>query len=336
MDSSETHNEYSIAAVIPAHNAGKYIARAIDSVLAQTRLPDEIIVVDDGSTDNTAQVIKQYAQKVTYIHQQNAGASAARNTGIQAAKSRWIAFLDGDDEWLTDSLKLQIELLKNNKHLSWSTANYITCLCNENRRAPRITPKRGKELLRGKEYFDSYFKAYPAGAAGWTGTMIIKRSALIEEGLFLPGLAKANDLDMWLRIAYRYPKIGYIAQPLAIYHLFIPGSISRKQKDAQIHRDLIKRHLILAAEKNRLDEFKPCAAHMIRTWIRSMLFDGQPEEIRKMLDEFDNLLPRNYKKFIKLLTTFPNATAWICHEISTMIRKLNLRRRATRRQIKKN
>ncbi|MFZ9033203.1 MAG: glycosyltransferase family 2 protein, partial [Anaerohalosphaeraceae bacterium] len=117
-----------ISAVIPAYNAEKYIARSINSVLNQTCPVDEIIVVDDGSTDSTAEVIKSYGGKVRYIHQQNAGVSAARNTGIQAATCEWVAFLDADDEWLPEKIERQVENIKNNPHLVRTTGNYIECL----------------------------------------------------------------------------------------------------------------------------------------------------------------------------------------------------------------
>lgn len=89
-----------VSVVIPAYNAGEYLGRAIDSVLAQTQPAAEIIVVDDGSADNTADVAQGYGERIRFIQQENAGASVARNTGIEAAASEWIAFLDADDEWL--------------------------------------------------------------------------------------------------------------------------------------------------------------------------------------------------------------------------------------------
>ncbi|MCK4960446.1 MAG: glycosyltransferase family 2 protein, partial [Planctomycetes bacterium] len=91
---------YSVSVVIAAYNAEKYIQRAIDSVLAQSLPADEIIVVDDGSTDNTGDAVKHYGSKVRYIYQENAGPASARNTAIEAATGTWIAFLDADDEWL--------------------------------------------------------------------------------------------------------------------------------------------------------------------------------------------------------------------------------------------
>ena len=208
---SET-NEYSISVVIPAYNAGKHIARAIDSVLAQTQPPCEIIVVDDGSTDDTAQVVASYRPKVTYIYQDNAGASVARNTGIQAAAGQWIAFLDADDEWLADKLKLQIEHLKRNPDLVWTTGNYINCVCSKNRQAPHFDPVKADKLISGREYWDNYFHALLNNLGGWTGTMLIRRDILIECGLFVPGRQRGEDIGMWWRIAYRKPKIGVIAR----------------------------------------------------------------------------------------------------------------------------
>ena len=116
MDDSKS---YCISVVIPAFNVGKFIARTLDSVLAQTRAADEIIVVDDGSTDNTAEVVRSYGTKVNFIQQDNAGASTARNTGIKAAQSEWVAFLDGDDEWLPEKLEVQLSLPERNPEWAW-------------------------------------------------------------------------------------------------------------------------------------------------------------------------------------------------------------------------
>ena len=137
MTSSNAQNQYSISVVIPAYNSGKYIPRAIESVLTQTLKPDEIFIVDDNSTDDTAKIVRQF-DSVRYIHQAHAGASTARNIGIEAATSEWIAFLDADDEWLPEFLHKQIELLKNNPDLVWTTANFYRCLCDEKLIGPDV------------------------------------------------------------------------------------------------------------------------------------------------------------------------------------------------------
>lgn len=324
-------NSYSVSVVIPAYNSGRYIRRCIDSVLAQTLLPEEVIVVDDGSTDDTARIIADYGPKVIYIHQENAGPSVARNTGIEAATSEWIAFLDADDEWLPEKLQLQIEYLKRNPELVWSGTNYIRCLCNDDRRGPVIEPARGEKLLGGKEYFDDFFRAFVMQCGCCSDVLMIKKEALKQAGMFRPGQLMANDLDMWFRIAFKWPRFGYISKPLAIYHLNISQSVSQKYERLEILSGLYKRHLKLAAEHGRSEAFEPCVRHMVSSWIRGLIFENKPTEIRRLLEEFEELLTFRFKTIIRLLLICPSATAMICHFISRIIRALNLRKTIVRR-----
>ena len=91
-----------ISVIIPTYTREKFVTKAIDSVLKQSFRDYEIIVIDDGSTDNTREILKAYANKIKYIYQENSGVSSARNVGIQAARGLWISFLDSDDEWNED------------------------------------------------------------------------------------------------------------------------------------------------------------------------------------------------------------------------------------------
>jgi glycosyltransferase involved in cell wall biosynthesis len=330
MDKTEINNDLSICAIIPAYNIADYIARAIDSVLAQTLQPDQIIVVDDGSTDNTADIIKSYGSKVTYIYQQNAGLAASRNTGIKNTNCNWVAFLDGDDEWLPDNLKLQVEIIKNNPDLNWSAGNYKDMLYSSNRCAAHTIPETIKKLTNGKDFFDDYFRAYTKGAGGNSNTMFIKRSAIIDAGLFKHGLRFAEDWDMWMRMAYRFPKIGIVTEPIAVYYLDRPDSLmgqTPKQEKTETRMKLIDEHLILAEQFSRLQEFKPCAAFMIKRWIRGILFYNAADNIKLLLNKYSDLLGPGYVCLMKLLTAFPKTTACCCHLISKLIRMLNLRRR---------
>jgi len=328
--SQTENNAFTVSAVIPAYNAAKYLNRTIDSVLAQSRAADEIIVVDDGSIDGTGDVIAGYGSKVKYIRQENAGASAARNAGIEAANSEWIAFLDGDDEWLKDHLQTQINLLERNPDLAWSTGNFYLCLCGEKKRNTRIATAKAKRMLCGKDYFDDYFAAYIAGCGGWTGTMVIRRSALMKTGLFRNEQAKANDLDMWWRLAYRYPEIGYATNPSAIYHMVVPESITQGYFPVELYCELIGRHRLLAAEYGRGDVFERFASTILHRWMRAMLFDARSIDIREMLNQFEELLPAYYRMIMLTLTAFPKTTARGCHIISRIVRALNLRRKITR------
>jgi glycosyltransferase involved in cell wall biosynthesis len=326
MDKGEFEKALRISAVIPAYNAGKYIARSIDSVLNQTCPVDEIIVVDDGSTDNTADAVKHYGEKIRYIYQDNAGASAARNAGIQAATGDWIAFLDGDDEWLPDKIQLQTDLLARNPDLVWVTSNFITCSCYEKRQAARINPDKTRKLLSSKDYVKNYFQGYLAGLGGHTDVMTIRRDVLLEAGLFRPGQRKANDLDCWWRIAYRHPRMGYVSEPGAIYHLTIPQSISKKKTGWEHYADLIHRHLVLSRDYDQEEEFSFFAGKLLIGWMRSMLFGAQGDDIRQLLREFRDLIPLRYRCLMYGLTVFPQLTRAMCLILSKIIRTLRLRR----------
>ncbi len=315
----------SISVVIPAYNTAKYIGRALDSVLAQTHKPDEIIVVDDGSTDDTAGIVETYSSQVRLIRRENAGASVARNTGINAAKSEWIAFLDGDDEWLPENLLLQMQLLQRNPELVWSTANFIWCHCGQNYHRQKLDQNRGEMLLGGRDFFEDYFDAYIKAAAGWTGTMIVKRDVLKEAGLFRPEQLRFNDEDMWWRIAYRYPRIGYNSKPLAIYHMHVPDSVTKKYKVPQNLDELIANHIKIATEYGRLEQFKPCAEHVLRYWIHKYWFDERIMHIRQMTFRFSEVLPPFYKLVLRLLTIYPRVTSACMPVLSKINKVLRLR-----------
>lgn len=320
-----------ITAVIPAYNNGTYLRRSINSALNQTRAADEIIVIDDGSTDNTSDIAHEFSDQIRYIHQENAGASAARNTGIQAATGNWIAFLDADDEWLPHHLQTQTDLLAKNPHLVWTTGNYKKCLCWENRQADNLPLEKIQKVLCDREYIEDYLISYPQGFTGHTDTMVIQRQALLEAGLFTVGQKRANDLDLWWRIAYRWPQIGFVAEPLAIHHMDVHGSISRTYSQIELYRNLIDRHLKLAKEHHRLDALKPCASKILRSWMRNKLFEGQGKEIRELLTHYNSLFTTNFKSVMWLLTCFPRLTALACRLISKIIRTLHLRKQPVRR-----
>jgi len=299
---------YRVSVVIPAYNLEGCIGRAIESVLAQTRPADEIIVVDDGSTDGTGEIAKKYGLAVRYIYQENAGASAARNTGIKTAKYEWVAFLDGDDEWLEENLERQMGILERNEELVWTAGNFIMCFCQEKRRQNKLDPNRGLRLLEGKEYFQEYFQAFRNGDWGCTDTIVVRRSVLEEAGLFRVGQLGANDLDMWWRIAYRHPIIGYNVEPLAIYHMQIADSITKRFCRPDILGDLIERHLKLAEQYGREKEFRPCAEHVLRYWIHKYIFDERIFGVRDIIVRFESILPFFYRVILWLLTVSPRAT----------------------------
>ena len=309
-------NPFTVSVVMPAYNAQEHIRRAIDSVLGQTKTVDAIIVVDDGSTDSTVEIVSSYGSKVQLIRQQNAGPATARNAGIKAARSEWIAFLDADDEWLSEKIEKQSALLMRNRHLVWSSSNFIYCKCNENHRYNRHTLEEAEKLLDGKEYFEDYFSAFGDGIAGYTGVMMVRKDILEKVGLFPTDMTSSEDTDTWWRIAHEFANIGHVAEPMTIYHIQVENSITAGFLDAKIVSDLVTRHLEIAERERHTDRFLPCASKMIRYRIRFLLQQGRLEDIRMLVEKFWSILPLRFKLEMRVRYSCPKAAPAILGVIS--------------------
>jgi glycosyltransferase involved in cell wall biosynthesis len=193
------------------------ISRAIDSVLAQTRSPDEIILVDDGSSDDTDQLIKDKYPDITYIWQENRGISNARNTGISLGKGFWIAFLDSDDEWLPYKLENQLSALQN-------ASDYKIIHTNE------IWIRNGRRVnqMKKHEKFGGFIfkKCLPLCIIS-PSSVIIHRSVFDQYGLFDESLQVCEDYDLWLRICAFLPVL-YLEMPQIIKYGGHTDQLSQK------------------------------------------------------------------------------------------------------------
>jgi glycosyltransferase involved in cell wall biosynthesis len=216
-----------ISVVIPLYNKKDTIERALRSVFTQTYQPEEIIVVNDGSTDGSVKIVEKIDHpKVRLIDQENRGVSAARNKGIETAKFEWIAFLDADDEWEIKYL-WNIYLLRSKYNSCEVLAtNYYIRTVNGKLLLPRI-----KGILYNDNDFilDNYF--YVASNSDpplWTSAVVVKKSCLINVGGFIGEVTIGEDLLMWARLSSHY-KIAYSIIPSAFYNLrtVIGGSPSR-------------------------------------------------------------------------------------------------------------
>jgi glycosyltransferase involved in cell wall biosynthesis len=184
-----------ISVIIPVYNRPILVKRAIDSVLNQIRPANEIIVVNDGSTDETSDSLLVYKNKMMIVHQKNAGVSAARNHGIKIANGEWIAFLDSDDEWLPDKLKNAERYIKENPHIDIFQSNEIWI-----RNGKRVNPKR-----KHKKQAGDIFKASLELCLVSPSAVLLKRKLLNEVGFFDESLTVCEDYDLWLRISKKYP-----------------------------------------------------------------------------------------------------------------------------------
>jgi len=166
-----------------------------ESVLKQTLQPDQIIVVDDGSQDNTARIINKRFPEAHLIQQKNHGVSHARNRGIEAASNQWVAFLDSDDQWFNNKLSVQMRALA-------ASPQYRLCHCDEHwiRNGKRVNPMN-KHQKRGGDIFEF---CLPLCAIS-PSAVIIHQSLFEEVGLFDESLPACEDYDLWLRICCSNP-----------------------------------------------------------------------------------------------------------------------------------
>jgi cellulose synthase/poly-beta-1,6-N-acetylglucosamine synthase-like glycosyltransferase len=203
-----------ISTVIPLYNMAQYVGRAISSVLNQTCPPDEVIVVDDGSTDEGAKLVQNMTDpRIHYIYQENQGVSAARNLGITEAQGELIAFLDADDWWKPRFLE-EIHTLRQQFPQAGAYATGV----EYERLSGIISPEICCLLLPGGEQNGllNFFKAIKYTTA-WSSAMVVPKRILEEIGGFPEGEFISEDLDTWLRIALRYP-IAWSGEPLATMH----------------------------------------------------------------------------------------------------------------------
>lgn len=194
-----------ISVIIPTYNRAEWLTEAVESVLAQTWRDFELIVVDDGSTDDTAHRLAVYGDRLRYVQQANAGVSAARNHGIRLARGKWLAFLDSDDLWEPEKLAAQMAFFRENPnaHICQTEEIWI-------RRGQRVNPKRKHRKHSGWIFEHCLPLCIVSPSA-----VMMARSLLDEVGLFDESLPACEDYDLWLRISKDEP-IYLIDEPLII------------------------------------------------------------------------------------------------------------------------
>jgi glycosyltransferase involved in cell wall biosynthesis len=225
-----------VSAIIPTYNRARTIERAVNSVLGQSWQPIEVIIVDDGSTDQTADILARYGDRIRLIHQKNEGPSAARNTGIKAAQGEIITFLDSDDSWLPDKVERQVQLLQ-----ATESQGVACCVCNAR-----------MEFLSGTRYSFDAASLHPRHEEGiWSNpaeilvtrflffnqVVAVRRAALEETGYFRPGIME--DYDLALRLSLVGPW-AFIADPLVVWYEQKGDNLSRTHSPSEITERALK------------------------------------------------------------------------------------------------
>lgn len=202
-----------VSVVIPAYNCERFISTAIDSVLGQTYRDFEIVVVNDGSTDGTDEILSGYGSKIKKICQQNKGPAGARNAGVANASGEYIAFLDQDDAWLPDKLKLQLELFDKNDKLGLVYTD--TYIVDDGRFDDPVKSGLRTFSIR-KPRRENVFKDLFLENFISTSSVMVRKDCILKAGDFDPSVVPSEDYDMWLRVTFM-SEADYVAAPLVKY-----------------------------------------------------------------------------------------------------------------------
>ncbi len=228
-----------ISVVIPTYNRYEVLKRALTSVFVQTHPPFEVIVIDDGSNDNTPQ-IQQDFPTVKYFYQENRGVSSARNLGIEKSASEWIAFLDSDDKWHIDKLKEQVEFHKENLDILMSYTDELWIRNDVEVKVPKKFRKFGGEIFQ--ECLSHCIIAPSA--------TLIHKELLNSVGGFDECLEICEDYDLWLRVA-QDNKIGLVDKKLITKYAGHNDQLSFKHWGMDRFRVLALEKLLAAEVSNR-------------------------------------------------------------------------------------
>jgi glycosyltransferase involved in cell wall biosynthesis len=228
-----------VSVVIPAYNSGRFIADALDSVFNQNYQALEVLVVDDGSTDDTCDVIARYGDKVTLIRQPNAGAAVARNEGMHRARGKYIALLDADDVWLPGKLRHQVDYLEKHPDVGMCCTRW-SLLQPDASGSYHIDITPAPESVHVDSRYTGWIYCDLLLDCGvWTSTVMMRREFSQRIGGFDPALRRGQDYDFWLR-ASRIGAIDRLDAPLALYRQEI-GAQGRKFPDTNWELMVIRR-----------------------------------------------------------------------------------------------
>jgi len=252
-----------VSIIVPVFNSSEFIYRALDSIKKQTFTSYEVIVIDDGSTDDSVLKIKEHELDVKLIKKPNGGVSSARNLGIRAAKGKYIAFLDSDDEWI--SLKLSIQILhleKNESLIALYCRDYsLRILTNTDAQpAPELIEKNSEQIFM-----------HPYNLI--TSSFVIKTNVIKELGGFDESLKTAEDIDLYLKVSL-IGKIGELSKSLCVKHAVACslGSTSSSYEDnLYVISRFFKRNVNILPDSFE-KKYIIMKVHILNSWCEDLLW----------------------------------------------------------------
>jgi glycosyltransferase involved in cell wall biosynthesis len=283
-----------LSVVIPAYNVAKFIAPAIESVLSQSFTDLEAIVVDDGSTDATAAVVRRISDdRLHLISRPNGGLPAARNTGIRAARGKYIALLDGDDVWMSGYAARHVSALDSDLTLGISY-NYLAYIDEED-------VFTGQLLISSKK--QPTMEDLIARNHILSGNVVVRRECFEQAGLFDERLRACEDLEMWVRILHRtHYRAQIVTEVLAGYRVRMSSltmQFEHQVQNARMAADIIDEKVGISRQ-----QWRRLVAEAYRIASRKALSNRQTDDARKLLAEAVRLCPWLFLTDLRAVGTF--------------------------------
>jgi teichuronic acid biosynthesis glycosyltransferase TuaG len=262
---TQSGNNPLVSIIIPTYNATSYIEEAVGSALNQTYKNIEVVIVDDGSTDGTRSVLDPYIKekKIIYVRQDNKGLAGARNTGMRAAHGEFIALLDSDDMFLPNKIERQVGYLIDHPECGVSYCNIAHFYEEE----PEKLLKLSYEYYSGDEVFPQLLQENFINPL----TVVLRRSAIDQVGLFDESYKRSEDWEYWVRLAYRGVRFCYVPEVLAKYRMRKTSlsynwmsEVERKEKEVDIFASLSQK--MSSAERKKYQMGRTVFIHRVKLW----------------------------------------------------------------------
>ena len=271
--------DYSFDIIIPTFNRAHCLGRAIDSVLGQSFENFRVWIIDDGSTDQTEEIVSGYEdERVNYLRTENRGVSAARNFGIGHSSAPWISFLDSDDEWLPDKLEKQIQLMEKQPALKVVHGEEIWI-----RKGKRVNPKNKHKKFGGM----IFEKCIPLCVIS-PSAVTIHRDVFADIGKFREDFTVCEDYDLWLRICAKYP-VGFVETPIIKKYGGHSDQLSSKYHSMDVYR---VRGLFSILENLEREDWIAQVCEMIEYKCKILLAGFEKHQNFRDYDEIQGILER--------------------------------------------
>ena len=298
----------SVSVIIPAYNAGHCIKLAIESVLSQDLVPEQIIVVDDGSTDHTANVLRAFGSRIKFLRQENQGQAAARNVGILMSKTKYVAFLDADDYWDKCFLQQTVMFLENNLDAVAVLTGWIKIHHDGKREiVPPIMNYPAEVRPNHPIILDNFWKFWAEQWNIQTGAILLRRNVVLKAGLQKEDLRNSQDLEYWGLIA-THGKWGFIPEALYVNNSRQASQFNwtgkyKKRRKLSPSVETWQERLITKVPKHADGSFQIIRGRVASGLAHNMMLASRYKDAMHVICCYGNEMPKN------LLTCLMNVAA---------------------------